>query len=82
MSKVFGKVSLSNYISLTTQQKASIFKPWRVFHAMTFGPGSCPGVGLAVKLQDILKCDFYKCVLEQTYTDSLLVMAPPFDSTL
>ena len=40
--KVFDKVSLSKYISLTTLQKAFIFGPWvpeRVlFYAMSFGP--------------------------------------------
>ena len=40
-SEVLVKVSLSGYISLTTRQKAFIFKPWvpeRVsFYAMSFG---------------------------------------------
>ena len=41
-SKFLVKVSLSEYISLTTHQKAFIFEPWvpeRVsFYAMSFGP--------------------------------------------
>ena len=41
-SKFLVKVSLSEYISLTTQQKAFIFEPWVpervIFHAMSFGP--------------------------------------------
>ena len=48
--KFLVKVSLSEYISLTTHQKAFIFEPWvpeRVsFYAMTFGPGvHAPGLG-------------------------------------
>ena len=40
--KFFVNVSLSEYISLTTQQKAFIFEPWVpervIFYAMSFGP--------------------------------------------
>ena len=48
--KVLVKVSLSEYISLTTHQKAFIFEPWvpeRVsFYAMSFGPKvHAPGWG-------------------------------------
>ena len=54
-SKFLVKVSLSEYISLTTHQKAFIFEPWvpeRVsFYAMNFGPRvDAPGVGLKVKI--------------------------------
>ena len=48
-SKFLVKVSLSEHISITTQQKAFTFKPWvpkRVcFHARSFDPR----VGLKVK---------------------------------
>ena len=49
-SKFLIKVSLSEYISLTTHQKAFIFEPWvpeRVsFCAMSFGPRvHAPGWG-------------------------------------
>ena len=49
-SKFLVKVSLSEYISLTTHQKAFIFEPWvpeRVsFYAMSFGPRvDAPGRG-------------------------------------
>ena len=41
-SKFLVKVSLSEYISLTTHQKAFIFEPWVpervIFYAMSFGP--------------------------------------------
>ena len=41
-SKFVVKVSLSEYISLTTHQKAFIFEPWvperDIFYAMSFGP--------------------------------------------
>ena len=48
--KVFVKVSLSEYISLTTHQKAFIFEPWvpeRVsFYTMSFYPRvAAPGWG-------------------------------------
>ena len=53
--KVFVKVSLSEYISLTTHQKAFIFEPWVpervIFHAMSFGLSvHAPGVGLKVEI--------------------------------
>ena len=48
-SKFLVKVSLSEYISLTTHQKAFIFEPWvpeRVsFCAMSFGPRVHPRGG-------------------------------------
>ena len=41
-SKFLVKVSLSEYISLTTKQTAFILEPWVservIFHAMSFGP--------------------------------------------
>ena len=41
-SKFLVKVSLSEYISLTTHQKVFIFEPWVpervIFYAMSFGP--------------------------------------------
>ena len=41
-SKFLVKVSLSEYISLTADQKAFIFEPWVpervIFYAMSFGP--------------------------------------------
>ena len=41
-SKFLVKVSLSEYISLTTYQKAFIFEPWVpervIFYVMRFGP--------------------------------------------
>ena len=51
---------------------------------------SCPKIhpwgraGLKVKMRTLLKCIFDKiqCVLEETYTDSLSDMGPPFDKTL
>ena len=54
-SKFLVKVSLSEYISLTTHQKAFIFEPWvpeRVsFYAMCFGPRvDAPGMGLKVEI--------------------------------
>ena len=53
--KFFVKVSLSEYISLTTHQKAFIFEPWVpervIFHAMSFGLRvHAPGVGLKVEI--------------------------------
>ena len=49
-SKFLVKVSLSEYISLTTHQKAFIFEPWVpekvIIYAMSFGPG----VGLKDKI--------------------------------
>ena len=70
-SKFLVKVSLSEYISLTTHQKAIIFEPWVpervIFYAMSFGPKvHAPGWGLRSKSRTLLKCVFYKCVLEQT----------------
>ena len=49
-SKFFVKVSLSEYVSLTTHQKAFIFDPWVpervIFHAMSFDPRvHAPGWG-------------------------------------
>ena len=48
-SKFLVKVSLSEYISITTHQKAFIFEPWvpeRVsFYAMSFGPRFMPQGG-------------------------------------
>ena len=49
-SKFLVKVSLSEYISLTTHQKAFIFEPWVpervIFHAMRFCPRDhAPGRG-------------------------------------
>ena len=49
-SKFLVKVSLSEYISLTTHQKAVIFEPWvpegGIFYAMSFGPRvHAPGWG-------------------------------------
>ena len=48
-SKFLVKVSLSEYISLTTHQKAFIFEPWvpeRVsFYAMSLAPGFMPRGG-------------------------------------
>ena len=50
-SKLFlVKVSLSEYITLTTHQKAFIFEPWVlervIFYAMSFGPRvHAPGGG-------------------------------------
>ena len=48
------EVSLSEYISLTTHQKAFIFEPWvpeRVsFYAMSLAPGFMPGSGIKVKI--------------------------------
>ena len=48
-SKFLVKVSLSEYISLTTHQKAFIFEPWvpeRVsFYTMSFCPGLMPRGG-------------------------------------
>ena len=48
-SKFLVKVPLSEYISLTTHQKAFIFEPWvpeRVsFYAMSFGQGLMPQGG-------------------------------------
>ena len=49
-SKFLVKVSLSEYISLTTHQKAFIFEPWVpegvIFYAMSFGPRvHAPGWG-------------------------------------
>ena len=57
------KVSLSDYISLTTHQKAFIFEPWvpeRVsFYAMSFGPKvHAPGWGKRSKSRTQLKCVF------------------------
>ena len=58
-SKFLVKVSLSEYVSLTTHQKAFIFELWvpeRVsFYVMSFGPrvdarGVDAGVGLKVKI--------------------------------
>ena len=47
--KVLVKVSLSEYISLTTHQKAFIFKPWVpervIFYAMSLAPGFMPRGG-------------------------------------
>ena len=58
-SKFLVKVSLSEYISLTTHQKAFIFGPWVpervIFYAMSFGPG----VGLKVKICDTVKMCFF-----------------------
>ena len=50
ISKFLVKVSLSEYISLTTHQKAFIFGPWVpervIFYAMSFGPRvHAPGWG-------------------------------------
>ena len=48
-SKCLVEVSLSEYISLTTHQKAFIFEPWvpeRVsFYAMSLAPGFMPRGG-------------------------------------
>ena len=48
-SKFLVEVSLSEYISLTTHQKAFIFEPWvpeRVsFYAMSLSPGFMPRGG-------------------------------------
>ena len=48
-SKFLVKVSLSEYISLTTHQKAFIFEPWvpeRVsFYTIVFAPGLMPRGG-------------------------------------
>ena len=49
-TKFLVKVSLSEYISLTTHQKAFIFEPWVpervIFYAMSFGPRvHAPGWG-------------------------------------
>ena len=41
-----------------------------------------PSWGLRSKSQTLLKWGFYKCALEQSYTDSFSDMAPPFDSPL
>ena len=70
-SKFLVKVSLSEYISLTTHQKAIIFEPWVpervILYAMSFGPKvHAPGWGSRSKSRTLLKCVFYKCVLEQT----------------
>ena len=70
-SKFLVKVSLSEYISLTTHQKAFIYEPWVpervIFHAMSFGPRvHAQGWGQRSKSRTLLKCVFYKCVLEQT----------------
>ena len=59
-SKFLVKVSLSEYISLTTHQKAFIFGPWVpervIFHAMSFGPRvHAPGGGGA-KGQNLGHC--------------------------
>ena len=57
-SKFLVKVSLSEYISLTTHQKALIFEPWipeRVsFYAMSFGPRFMPWGG--AKSQNLGHC--------------------------
>ena len=62
-SKFLVKVSLSEYISLTTHQKAFIFEPWvpeRVsFYAMSFGPRvDAPRWGKRSKSRTLLKCVF------------------------
>ena len=54
-TKFLVKVSLSEYISLTTHQKAFIFEPWVPemvsFYTMSFCPRvDAPGVGLKVKI--------------------------------
>ena len=59
-SKFLVKVSLSEYISLTTHQKAFIFEPWvpeRVsFYAMSSGPRvQAPGSGQRSKSRILLK---------------------------
>ena len=56
--------------------RKSAFVPWLV------APVHASGWSLRSKSGTLLKCDFYKCVVEQTYTDSLSDMAPPFDSAL
>ena len=60
-SKFLVKVSLSEYISLTTQQKAFIVEPWVpkrvIFHAMSFGPRvHALGWGLRSKSRTLLNC--------------------------
>ena len=70
-SKFFVKVSLREYISLTTHQKAFIFGPWvperLFFYAMSFDSRvHAPGWGKRSKSRTVLKCVFYKCVLEIT----------------
>ena len=62
--KVLVKVSLSEYISLTTHQKAFIFEPWvpeRVsFYTMSFCPrADAPGWGQRSKSRTLLKCGIY-----------------------
>ena len=64
-SKFLVKVSLSEYISLTTHQKAFIFEPWvperAIFYAMRFGPRvHAPGWGLRSKSRTLLKCFFLR----------------------
>ena len=81
-SKFLVKVSLSEYIFLTTHQKAFIFEPWVpekvIFYAMSFGPRvHAPGLGLKVKIYDTVKMCFFKCVLEQSKTESLSDIAQP-----
>ena len=59
-SKFLVKVSLREYISLTTHQKAFIFKLWVQLLCHEFWPkGSCPAVGLKVKIWDTVKMCFY-----------------------
>ena len=63
-SKFLVKVSLSEYISLTTHQKAFIFEPWvpeRVsFYTMSFCPRvDAPGWGYRSKSRTLLKCGIY-----------------------
>ena len=70
-SKFLVKVSLSEYISQTTHQKAFIFESWVlervIFCAFSFGPRfHAPGWGYRSKSGTLLKCVFYKCVLEHT----------------
>ena len=70
-SKFLVKVSLSEYISLTTPQKAFIFEPWVpervIFHAMSLDLRVYAlGWGSRSKSRTLLKCVFYICVLEYT----------------
>ena len=63
-SKFLVKVSLSEYISLTTDQKALIFEPWvperAIFYAMSFGPRAHTRDG--AKGQNLGHCYILLCI--------------------